>query len=268
MSFRSKIIFMGTPNFSRVILEGLFQAGHEIQAVFAQPDKPAGRGKKLVSLPVALFAKEKGLSLFQPQKIHDPSVIQILQGFTPDFLIVAAYGKILPEEILIIPKKYTINVHASLLPKYRGAAPIPCALLQGERETGVSIMQVRKELDAGPVFLEKKIAIEDFENTMTLTQTLAELGTKALLEVIEKITTENLLPIEQDHAQATYAKKLTKGMVPIDWKKSAMDIFSQVRALNPWPVAETNFQAAGADRPTTLRIFEAQVGAPPRGPVQ
>lgn len=254
--FPSKIVFMGTPDFAHVILEGLLGAGHKIQAVFAQPDQPAGRGRKIMSAPVALFARGKNLKLFQPSQLLEPSVIRIVQDFSPDFLVVAAYGKILPEAFLKIPKKYAINVHASLLPKYRGAAPIPYALLHGEKETGVSIMKIAKDLDAGPVFLKKRIAIEEHDNAMTLTQKLADLGATALLEAIEKIMAENLIPIEQDHTQATSAKKLTKGLALLDWKKPAEKIFNQVRALNPWPVAETVFQDQ------RVRIFEAGMGAP------
>lgn len=256
MVSQSKIVFMGTPDFACTILRGLFEAGHDILAVFAQPDQPAGRGKKLVSPPVAVFSKKKGFKLFQPKKICDPVVTQTLRDWEPDFLVVAAYGKILPVDILKTPKKYAINVHASLLPKYRGAAPIPYALLQGEKETGVSIMQIAKDLDAGPVFLAKKIVIENSDNTVTLTQKLAELGAQALLEAIEQIMTGDLIPIEQNHAQATYAKKLTKDLASIDWTKTAEKIFNQVCALNPWPVAETVFQDQ------RVRIFEAGMGAP------
>lgn len=230
---------MGTPDFARVILEQLYAKNFPILAVVAQPDKPSGRGQKMHAPPVAEFAKEKSLPLYQPEKVRDEKFLQELAAHQPDYIIVAAYGKILPEALLKIPKKDCLNVHASLLPKYRGAAPINYALLNDEKETGVAIMRVVKELDAGPVFFEKKIVISDDDDAVILTEKLAKIGAEALIEVLRKTEKEKTNPVEQNHALSTYAHKLDKTLSPIDWGKNARSLFNQVRALVPWPVAQT-----------------------------
>ena len=232
---------MGTPEFARVILEHLHKTNaYDIVAVYAQPDKPSGRGNKLSSPPVASFAKEKHLNLRQPPKIRDPLVLQELRDTQADFIIVAAYGKILPDEVMKSSKIEFLNVHASLLPKYRGAAPINQALLNNEKATGIAIMRVVTELDAGPVFLTQSLPIGESEDAATLTTKLAHLGANALIEAMHKILTEKLTPSEQDHSLSTYAPKLDKNLSPIDWNRESRAIFNQVRALIPWPIAETS----------------------------
>lgn len=248
-----KIVFMGTPDFARVILAKLYAEGFPIIAVVAQPDKPSGRGQKMHVPPVADFAKEKLLPLYQPEKIRDDSFLQKLSAHEPDYIIVAAYGKILPEALLKIAKKECLNVHASLLPQYRGAAPINYALLNDEKETGVAIMRVVKDLDAGPVFLERKIAIVDDDDAVSLTEKLAEIGTDALIHVLKEIEKEKTNPIEQNHALSSYAPKLDKTVSPIHWGESARAIFNQVRALIPWPVAQTTILGKN------LKIYHTKV---------
>lgn len=243
---------MGTPEFACVILQRLYESSHQVVGVFAQPDKPVGRGQKMQSPPVALFAKEKKLPLFQPLRIRDAKVLQNIKDLVPDFIVVAAYGKILPAELLEIPKFECLNVHASLLPQYRGAAPIHYALWHDEKETGVTIMRVVEKLDAGPIFLEKKIKITDADTALTLTGKLADLGAWALIETLDSYQTD-WQPKQQDESQATCAPKLKKEMALIDWTKSARRIFNQIRALQPWPIAETTLARK------RLRIFAANV---------
>jgi methionyl-tRNA formyltransferase len=248
-----KIIFLGTPEFARVILEKLHAAGFPILAVVAQPDKPSGRGQKMHVPPVAEFAKEKLLSLYQPEKLRDEKFLQALAAHQADYLIVAAYGKILPESLLKTAKKDCLNVHASLLPRYRGAAPINHALLNDEKETGVAIMRVVKELDAGPVFFEKRMMISDDDDALSLTEKLAKIGAEALIEALKKIAKEKLHPVEQNHAASTYAPKLDKTLSLIHWQKTAREILNQVRALLPWPVAQTKILGKN------LKIYDAKV---------
>lgn len=244
---------MGTPEFAKTILQSLNEQSFPILAVFAQPDKPAGRGKKLQSSPVALYAKEQNLPLYQPHKIRDPEALRVLEDLKADFIVVAAYGKILPDRVLKAAKVDCINVHASLLPKYRGAAPINYCLLEGESETGVAIMRVVQELDAGAVYLAKSLPITDQDDAISLTQKLAVLGAEALVESLEAIVNQGLKAQEQDHQASTYAPKLNKELSDVDWAKSSQDIFNQVRGLVPWPVAQTHLEGK------RLRLFKSQV---------
>ncbi len=236
------IVFMGTPDFAKVILQTLQEQRFPVLAVFAQPDKPVGRGHNLESPPVAQFAKAQGLTLFQPQKIRDAGVLTTLQSLQPDFLIVAAYGKILPETVLRVARRDCLNVHASLLPQYRGAAPIQQALLDDQKETGVAIMRLVAELDAGPVFAQRALAIGDDDTAITLTDKLARLGADTLCDALPRIFKGELKPEPQDEARVSYAGKITKERAVIDWHNPARAIFNQIRALQPWPVAETRLQ--------------------------
>lgn len=230
---------MGTPEFAKVILESLYETGFPILAVFAQPDKPVGRGHKMASPPVAEFAKEKNLTLYQPDPLKNSPEEKTLTELNPDFIIVAAYGKILSAKVLQSAKIDVVNVHASLLPKYRGAAPIHYAILNGEKKTGVSIMSVCQELDAGAVYQMAEEEIIDEDTSPDLLNRLAVLGGKALVDALPKIFSGELKAKEQNHADATYSPKLTKELSVIDWSKSAEEIHNQVRALVPWPVAIT-----------------------------
>lgn len=246
-----KVIFFGTPLFARIILEKLYEK-HRILAVFTQPDKPKGRGKKIEPSEVKKFALEKGIPVFQPISLKNKEVEELIQSLNPDALIVASYGKIIPEKILNIPPYGGINVHASILPKYRGASPIERALFNCEEETGISIMQMTKELDAGPVWSIRKIPIEPKDNRETLTLKLANLGADLLIETLPLIEERRLIPKEQDHSLATYAEKIRPEEEKIDWSMPAKKIWCQIRALSPEPGAYTYF------REGLLKILDAE----------
>ena len=226
-----KIVYMGTPDFAVTILDRLIAAGHEIDLVFTQPDRPKGRGKKLQAPPVAEYAKEHGLKLLQPESIRTPEIAALLAESAPDVVIVAAYGRIIPDALLEMPKYGYINVHASLLPKYRGAAPIQWALRNGDAETGVSIMKLESGLDEGPVYKMAKLAIQPQWNKKDLFDALAVLGADCLLETLTEIDT--LTPVAQDHANATYAPMFGKQDGCIDFAQPAKALVDLSRALEP-----------------------------------
>ena len=234
-----RILFMGTPDFAVASLKRLVEDGHDICGVFTQPDKPKNRGHKLAFSPVKEYALSQDLAVYQPLKMRDGEAMSIVEELAPELIVVAAYGKILPEDILNYPKYGSINVHSSLLPKYRGAAPINWAILDGEAETGVSIMYMAKELDAGDVILQKATAIGEDEDALALTTRLAELGAEALPEAVEALKIGTASRTLQDGSKQTYASMLSKEMSPIDWSRPARAIDCQVRGLIPWPCAST-----------------------------
>ena len=244
---------MGTPEFARVILEQLHNAQFNIMAVFAQPDKPAGRGKKMQSPAVAVYAHDNNLKLYQPVRLKTPEMTGIITELKPDYIIVAAYGKILSQAVLNAARIDCLNVHASLLPLYRGAAPINHALLDGQTETGISIMRVVDKLDAGAVFSRHAIKITAEDDAITLTDKLSRIGARALIETLDKIHGAGLQPIEQAHARATYAPKLNRDLSPVSWSNTAGTIFNQVRALLPWPVATASLKGA------VLKVYKTEV---------
>lgn len=235
-----RILFMGTPEFAVASLRHLVEAGHEVCGVFTQPDKPKNRGHKLAFSPVKEYALTQNLPVYQPVRAREPEVLELVKSLHPELIVAAAYGQILPEEILNTPPCGSINVHSSLLPKYRGAAPINWAILDGEAETGVSIMYMVKELDAGDVILQKRTPIGPQENAQELTQRLAELGAEALLEAVAALAAGTAGRIPQDPAQQSYASMLSRDMSPIDWTRSAHALSCQVRGLIPWPCAVTD----------------------------
>ena len=234
-----RILFMGTPDFAVASLKRLVEDGHDICGVFTQPDKPKNRGHKLAFSPVKEYALSQDLAVYQPLKMRDGEAMSIVEELAPELIVVAPYGKILPEDILNYPKYGSINVHSSLLPKYRGAAPINWAILDGEAETGVSIMYMAKELDAGDVILQKATAIGEDEDALALTTRLAELGAEALAEAVEGLKNGTASRTPQDGSKQTYASMLSKEMSPIDWSRPARAIDCQVRGLIPWPCAST-----------------------------
>lgn len=247
-----RAIYFGTPEFSRLILEKIYSQV-EILAVVTQPDKPKGRGKKISPPPVKEFALEKNLPVFQPLKLKDNiEMIKIISDFSPEVLIVAAYGKIIPEEILNIPPLGGINVHASILPKYRGAAPIERAIMNCEKETGISIMKMDKGLDTGPVYAIEKIPILPEDDRETLSYKLANLGADLLLRVLPLIKDGKLEPTPQNDLEATYAPKLSKEEEIINWEEKGIKIWCQVRALSPEPGAITKF------RGKMIKIFKTR----------
>ena len=248
-----KIVFMGTPEFAAKALEKLCEQ-HEITAVITQPDKPVGRGNKIKFPPVKEVAIEKGIEVFQPTKIKSKEFVEILKTIPADIFVVAAYGQLLSEEILNMPKYGSINIHASLLPKYRGAAPIQWAIADGEIETGITIMQMEKGLDTGPMLYKKAITIEDNDTGESLHDKLAVLGGEAALEALELIEQGNINPIDQNDAESCYAKMLTKETGRINWNKSATEIDRLIRAMYPWPCAYSEIEGYGM-----LKILKASV---------
>ena len=231
-----KIVFMGTPDFAVASLRRLKEDGHEIVGVFTQPDK-LGNRRRLTAPPVKEYALSENLPVFQPESMRAPEALALLRSLAPELTVVAAYGQILPEEVLNVPTLGSVNVHASILPKYRGAAPINRAILDGETETGITIMYMAKKLDAGDIISVRKTPIGPDEDAEQLFARLAELGADLLSETIPQIADGTAARTPQDETQSTYAHMLSRELSPIDWNKSAETVVDQVRALVPWPCA-------------------------------
>ena len=236
-----KILFMGTPDFAVPSLRALVAAGHTVCGVFTQPDKPKNRGMKLQASPVKEFALAENIPVFQPLKMRDGEAMGHVRDLDPELIVVAAYGRILPDDILAYPKHGCINVHSSLLPKYRGAAPINWAILNGESETGVTIMHMASELDAGDIIAQAATLIGPDETAPELFGRLAELGADALVKAVSEIEAGTATRTPQDHARATYAPMLDRELSPLDWHKTARQLHDQVRGLLPWPAATAEF---------------------------
>ena len=234
-----KIAFMGTPDFSVPCLAALAQSGHEIVGVFCQPDKPVGRKQELHAPPVKEEALRHGFRVLQPNSLRGGQGVALLEEIRPDLVIVTAYGKILPPDFLAYPKYGCINIHASLLPKYRGASPIHWAVMAGDRETGVTVMQMDEGMDTGDILLVKKIPIPPEATTEEMFDRLSVLGAEAMLEAIEQLEAGTLTPTPQDNALATNVGLLTKEMGEIDWNASAAEIHNRIRGLYSWPGAYT-----------------------------
>lgn len=250
------IAFAGTPLFAVAALDALLSSRHRVVGVLTQPDRPAGRGQQLRASPVKLLAARHGLPVAQPQTLKTPEGREPLRQWNPDLLVVVAYGLILPAAALELPRLGCINIHGSLLPRWRGAAPIQRAILAGDAETGVSIMQLDAGLDTGPVFLERRLPIGLHDTAGDLHDALAGLGAAALLEALDGIAAGSLEAVPQSEQGATYAPKLEKSEARIDWHASATHIDRQVRAFNPWPIAETRFAGEA------LRVLRASVAEP------
>lgn len=234
-----RIIFAGTPEFAVPTLQALINSSHEIIAVYTQPDKPSGRGQKLTPSPVKQLALANNLPVFQPKTLRDEIVQQQLRELNADVMVVAAYGLILPAVVLNIPCYGCINVHASLLPRWRGAAPIQRAIIAGDETTGITIMQMDEGLDTGGMYEKISCKIEAKETSETLTKKLASLGNDILLKTINALSKKEISAIAQDNTQACYAKKLEKAEAEINWQLSAVEIDRCVRGFNPWPTAFT-----------------------------
>lgn len=247
-----RIVFAGTPEFAVPPLEMLLGSPHEVRAVYTQPDRPAGRGRKLKPGPVKAVAEAHGIPVFQPIGLKDPEEQERLRSLNPDVLVVVAYGLILPKAVLDIPRFGCVNIHASLLPRWRGAAPIQRAILAGDEFTGITIMFIEPRLDAGPMLYKKTCRIGRLETAGELHDRLSRLGAEALTEILPSLESGTVRPEVQDEAQVTYAAKLEKSEALLDWSKPAVELERQARAFNPWPVAET------AWRDTTLRIWLAE----------
>ncbi len=255
-----RILFAGTPEFSVAALSALIDSDHQLVGVYTQPDRPAGRGRKLTASPVKESALAAGLPLFQPSTLRDETTQAELRALTPDLMVVVAYGLLLPREVLEIPRHGCINIHASLLPRWRGAAPIQRAILAGDRESGVTIMQMDVGLDTGDMLFKRTTPIAPEESAQQLHDRLATLGAEALLETLRQITSGALEPQPQNEAEANYADKLRKEEATIDWSQPAPAILRQINAFNPWPVAQTHWNGE------VVRIRQATV-TPSVGPL-
>ena len=249
-----RILFMGTPDFACPSLEGLYGAGHHICGVFTQPDKPKHRGMQLLPPPVKELAAGWGIPVYQPKSLKDGTAAGMIQSLRPELIVVVAYGKILPQEILDMASHGCINVHASLLPQYRGAAPIQWAILQGEEVTGVTIMQMDAGLDTGDIITAVETEISPRETAGDLFNRLKILGADTLVETVSAIEGGRVEKTPQNHEEASYAPPLTRDMSPVDWTRPAKEIVNQIRGLNPWPVATATI--GGRE----LKLYEAHVG--------
>jgi len=257
-----RIVYMGTPEFARKPLQKLYDDGHEIVLVVTQADKPKNRGMKLSCSPVKELATERGTPVFQPQTLRNEEAVRVLKETDCDLIAVVAYGKLLPAEILDIPPSGCINIHASLLPKYRGAAPIQHAVLNGETETGVTSMYMAEEMDTGDIIFTKKLKIDEDDTSADLFERLSEAGAVLLGETVAAISKGTAVRIPQDHKEATFAPLLNKEMSPIDWTRTAAEIKCKVRGLIPWPAA--TMELGGK----ILKVFSAETtcnitGKPP-----
>lgn len=248
-----KIIYMGTPDFAVYALKSIVEAGHEVVAVVTQPDKPQGRSKALVPTPVKKQAIEYDIPVYQPEKVREESMVETLWNYSPDAIVVAAYGQILPESILNIPKYGCINIHASLLPKYRGAAPIEWSIIDGEEVTGVTTMYMEKGLDTGDMIEKVEVKIEAEDTGATLHDKLAEAGASLILSTLDALQNGTATRTRQDDSLSCYAKMLNKELGNIDFNKPACEIERLIRGLNPWPCAYTTLDGK------SLKLYKAVV---------
>ncbi len=248
-----KIVFMGTPDFALASLDKLIDGGYEIAAVVTQPDRPKGRGKKLTPPPVKERALGAGLRVLQPERVKDSGFIEALKELSPDIIIVVAYGQILPEEIINLPAMGCINVHASLLPKYRGAAPINWCIINGESRTGVTTMYMDKGMDTGDILLQRETEIGENETAGELHERLAALGADLLLETLEGLQRNEVERKAQDHSAATYAPQLDRETGRVDWNSDAKSIYNLIRGTNPWPGCYTVYKGE------RMKLWEAKV---------
>lgn len=244
---------MGTPEFAVASLRALIESEHEVVAVVAQPDKPKGRGHRITPPPTKVLAQEHNITVLQPEKIKNQEFYDQLQYLNPDLICVTAYGKILPKEILELPPHGCINVHASLLPKYRGAAPINWAIVRGETVTGITTMLMDEGMDTGDMLLKQELPISDDDNAGTISDKLSQMGGDLLIKTIEQLKEGKLSPTKQDESEATYAPMLKKSDGEIDWGKAAIEIHNLIRGMNPWPGTFTKL--AGK----SLKIFRTEI---------
>ncbi len=250
-----RLVFMGTPEFAAVSLQRLIERGENVVAAVTQPDRPKGRGHRLMPPPVKLLAGENGIPVLQPARVRAPEFIEVMKGLDPDLIVVVAFGQILPKALLDIPRHGCINVHASLLPRYRGAAPINRCIIDGETETGVTIMRMDEGLDTGDMLLKKSTAIGPDEDAQSLHDRLAAIGAEALAETLDLLVGGGLVPEKQDDRLASYAPMLRKEDGLVDWDGEPEAIRNMVRGLNPWPGAYTFLDGK------TLKIFRCRIAA-------
>lgn len=237
-----RVVFLGTPEFAVPSLEALARAGHGVAAVFTQPDRPKGRGNALAESPVKTAARQLGIPFHQPERIRRPEAMDVLRHLAPEIMVVVGYGQIIPQALIDLPPRGILNVHASLLPRYRGAAPIQWAIANGETETGVTIMQIDAGLDTGDMFLKRSVPIGADETAPQLSARLAPLGAELLIEAMEQIASGTAQRETQDNAQASYAPILKKEDGAIDWNRTAPGIYNRLRGFTPWPGSYTRFR--------------------------
>ncbi len=255
------VVFAGTPEFAVPALEAIAASRHPIKAVYTQPDRPAGRGLRQEPSPVKQAALARGLPVEQPATLAGDAAVATLGGYAPDVMVVVAYGLLLPQAVLDVPKRGCLNIHASLLPRWRGAAPIQRAILAGDAETGVCIMRMEAGLDTGPVLLSEPVPIGGRDTAALLHDRLAAVGARLIVKALDLIAAGEARYQPQDAAGATYARKLAKTEAVIDWSQPAVDIERKVRAFDPWPVAETRLDGV------QLRVWRAHVAAAAPGPL-
>lgn len=256
-----RIVFMGTPDFACPSLAALAEAGHQVVAAVCQPDKPAGRGGRLVPPPVKVLAQARGIPVLQPRRVRHPEAVAQIRALAPDLIVTAAFGQLLSGELLAVPRLGAINVHASLLPRWRGAAPIHRAVMAGDRETGVTIMWMDEGLDTGDMLLWRAVPIGPDDTTGDLHDRLAALGAELVVEAVRLIAAGQAPRIPQDHSRATYAAKLTRADEWIAWQEPAEQVKNRVRGLNPWPGAYTTLRDG-----TVLKVWRVQVVPVPAVP--
>jgi methionyl-tRNA formyltransferase len=237
-----RVVFLGTPDFAVASLNALISSGHQVVGVFTQPDRPKGRGKQLAESPVKSAARTVGLTIYQPERIRRPESFELVKSLAPELIVVVGYGQIIPQTIIDLPKHGILNVHASLLPKYRGAAPIQWAIANGETQTGVTIMQIDAGLDTGDMLLKAAVPIGVDETAPELSVRLSPLGAGLLIEALQQIATQSVCREKQDEAEATYAPMLKKEDGLIDWSRPAREIYNRLRGFAPWPGAYTTFR--------------------------
>ncbi|MCC7174373.1 MAG: methionyl-tRNA formyltransferase [Bryobacterales bacterium] len=257
-----RLVFLGTPEFAVPTLERILEAGHDVAAVYTQPDRPKGRGREPAPPPVKVAALSRALEVRQPERIRRPEVVADLARLEPDAMVVAGYGQIIPQNIIDIPRLGIINVHASLLPKYRGAAPVQWAIALGETVTGVTTMRIDAGLDTGDILLAREISIGPEEDAVQLSRRLALMGAGLLVETLERLRDGTLLPVKQDPAMATLAPILRKEDGLIDWNMNAREVYNRIRGFVPWPGAYTNFRGAGL-HVWRSRMAESAAAGPP-----
>lgn len=265
----TKIVFMGTPDFSVPVLQQIIKDGYEVIGVVTQPDRPVGRKKVLTPPPVKVEAEKQGIPVHQPEKIRQPEELEKILALKPELVVTAAFGQILPKELLKAPKHGCINVHASLLPELRGGAPIHYSILQGKDKTGITIMYMAEKLDAGDILTQVEVPITETDTVGTLHDKLSAAGSKLLSETLPKLLKGELTPIKQNDKEATFAYNIKREQEKIDWSKTGEEIYNHIRGLNPWPVAYTTFEGkvikvwgsektklAGSEAPGTIIRLE------------
>lgn len=248
-----RLVYMGTPEFAVPALSALYDTGHEIVGVYTQPDRPKGRGHRLVAPPVKVRAQELSLPVFQPEGFRETAVVDALRTLEPEVIVVAAYGRILPQNVLDIPHYGCVNIHASLLPRLRGAAPIQWSILRGDTVTGVTTQLMAAGIDTGDILMKRETEIDPLEDAASLYDRLSQMGAKLILPTLEGLKDGTITPIPQDDAESTYAPMLNKSLSPIDWNRSAQELHNQVRGLQPWPVASTLWEGK------VLKIHRSQI---------